>query len=70
MKLVAACAALLLGVGISIIYKDRIAAEAVAEARDCAARGGQVRMECGLRECAGASAASPATGTEKQRRKL
>lgn len=51
MKLVMACAALLLGVGISIIYKDRIAAEAVAEARDCAARGGQMRMEFGMRQC-------------------
>lgn len=54
MKLVAACAALLLGVCISIIYKDRIAEDAVAVTRDCAARGGQVRMEYGMRHCVGA----------------
>ena len=54
MKLVTACAALLLGVGVSIIYKDRIAEDAVAVARDCASRGGHVRMEYGMRQCVGA----------------
>ena len=53
MKLVAACAALLLGVGVSIIYKDRLAEDAVAVARDCATRGGKVRMEYGMRQCVG-----------------
>lgn len=55
MKPVKACAALLLGVGISIIYQDRIAADPVGLARDCASRGGQVRMELNVRECIGAS---------------
>ena len=53
MKLVIGCAALLLGVGISIVYKDHIASDGVAVARDCAFRGGQVRMEFGTRQCLG-----------------
>ncbi|WP_156403876.1 hypothetical protein [Massilia sp. Root1485] len=55
MKLVMACAALLLGVGVSIIYKDRITADNVGFARDCVSRGGKVRMEYGMRQCVGAS---------------
>lgn len=58
MKPVAACAALLLCVAVSIIYMDRIAGEAVGFARDCAARGGQVRMELNMRQCVGARALS------------
>jgi hypothetical protein len=57
-KLIAACAALLLCVAVSIIYMDRIAGEAVGFARDCAARGGQVRMELNMRQCVGARAVS------------
>lgn len=58
MKPVAACAALLLCVAVSIIYMDRVAGEAVGFARDCASRGGQVRMELNMRQCVGARASS------------
>lgn len=54
MKLATVCAALLLGVGITIIYKDRIAADPVGFTRDCASRGGKVRMEFSMRQCVGA----------------
>jgi hypothetical protein len=51
MKLVAACAALMLAVGISIIYKDRIAVDPVAVMRQCAPAGGLMRAEWRSAQC-------------------
>jgi hypothetical protein len=48
------CAALLLGLGVTFVYKNIAKEEAVAFARDCAAHGGRVRMELNLRQCIGA----------------
>lgn len=45
---------LLVAVGVTIAYQNIIKDEAVAFARDCAARGGRVQLELNLRQCIGA----------------
>jgi hypothetical protein len=58
MKLIAACAVLLLGVAIPIVYHDHITSSTVAKVRACASRGGRVQTDFHPHQCIGAKGAN------------